>query len=70
MSRTYKRPYTKSKHFDRTCRNHGGCPWCARGRMHKNKRREPLVTSENFGTLLLESARQAAAYDEAHPYLT
>lgn len=27
MSRTYKKPFTKSKAFDKSCRNHGGCPY-------------------------------------------
>lgn len=32
MSRSKKRPYTGSKRFDRSCRNHGGCPWCENNR--------------------------------------
>ena len=31
------KPYRKSKAFDRTCRNHGTCPWCQGNRLHKNK---------------------------------
>ena len=23
-----RKQYRKSKAFDRTCRNHGSCPWC------------------------------------------
>ena len=26
--KTYKRPYTGSKRFDHTCRNHGSCGYC------------------------------------------
>lgn len=37
-----RKPYYRSQRFDRTCRNHGSCPYCAMGRMHKHKRREPL----------------------------
>lgn len=33
MSRSRKRPYTGSKRFDRTCRNHGSCPWCRGNRL-------------------------------------
>jgi hypothetical protein len=36
MSRTQKKPYTKSKRFDKTCRNHGGCPYCLGNKMHKH----------------------------------
>jgi len=35
-----RKPYYKSKAFDRTCRNGGSCPYCAEGRQHKNKKRE------------------------------
>jgi hypothetical protein len=34
MSRTSKRPYTKSKRFDKTCRNNGSCPYCKNNRLH------------------------------------
>lgn len=39
MSRTVKRPYTKSKRVDRSCRCHGGCPYCASNRLHATRRR-------------------------------
>ena len=38
MSRTYKRPYTKSKRFDKTCRCHGGCLYCESNRMYSYNR--------------------------------
>lgn len=37
-----RKPYHGSKAFDRTCRNHGGCPACLSNRMHKYRKREPL----------------------------
>jgi hypothetical protein len=37
-----RKPYRKSKAFDRTCRNHGSCPYCELGRLHTHKRREPI----------------------------
>ncbi|MBU0653702.1 MAG: hypothetical protein KJ914_01060 [Gammaproteobacteria bacterium] len=37
-----RKPYHRSKQFDRTCRNHGSCPWCEGNRRHKHKRREPI----------------------------
>lgn len=37
-----RQPYYRSQRFDRTCRNHGSCPYCANGRMHKHRRREPI----------------------------
>ena len=27
--------YRGSKRFDRSCRNHGRCPYCEQGRLHK-----------------------------------
>ncbi len=36
-----RKPYRGSKRFDVTCRNHGSCPWCERGRTYANKRRRP-----------------------------
>lgn len=38
-----RKPYRGSKSFDRTCRNHGSCPWCADGRMHRQRRQEPII---------------------------
>lgn len=37
MSRTNKRDYTGSKRFDRSCRNHGGCDYCASNRMRQDQ---------------------------------
>lgn len=33
-----RKPYRKSKRFDRTCRNNGSCPYCRNNRTFKNKR--------------------------------
>lgn len=30
----HRKPYRKSKRFDKTCRNHGGCPYCEGNRKH------------------------------------
>lgn len=35
--------YYRSKAFDRSCRNHGGCPWCERNRKYKSKLRELIA---------------------------
>lgn len=34
-----RKPYQKAKAIDRTCRNHGSCKYCERGRCHKHKKR-------------------------------
>lgn len=33
-----RRAHHGAKAVDRTCRNHGTCPYCERGRMHKARR--------------------------------
>ena len=39
MSRTYKKPYTKSKRFDSSCRNHGSCGYCESTRTFFDKKK-------------------------------
>ena len=47
MARTYKKAYTKSKAFDRSCRNHGSCPWCVQNRtIQRVKIKEILADPE------------------------
>lgn len=42
MSRTYRKPYTKSKRFDKSCRCHGSCSYCRSNRTHKNNKKPKL----------------------------
>lgn len=42
-----RKPYRKSKAFDRSCRNHGSCGYCEDNRLHGNKRREQGATMED-----------------------
>jgi hypothetical protein len=37
-----------SRRFDRSCRNHGSCNWCARGRQHTNGKRAPALEPMPF----------------------
>lgn len=39
----HRKPYTKAKAIDRTCRNHGGCPWCEGNRLYNRKKREEAM---------------------------
>ena len=34
-----RKKYYGSKAIDRTCRNHGSCPYCTANRLYKNKKR-------------------------------
>ena len=38
----YRKLYRKSKSFDRSCRNHGTCPYCKQNRQYKNKLQEQI----------------------------
>ena len=38
----HRKPYHGAKAIDRTCRNHGGCIYCANGRKHKFLRQMPF----------------------------
>ena len=35
-----RKPYRDSRRFDRTCRNHGSCPWCERRRLFERTKKE------------------------------
>lgn len=43
MSRTQKRPYSKSKRFDNTCRNHGACSHCRNNRTYADRKRRGMA---------------------------
>lgn len=34
-----RKDYRGAKAIDRTCRNHGTCPYCTMNRLYKNKKR-------------------------------
>lgn len=38
MSRTRKKPYSGSKRFDHTCRNHGSCGYCKDTRTYQDRK--------------------------------
>lgn len=42
--------YRGSKAFDRTCRNHGSCDFCKSNRLHKFRRKEPIIERTEFST--------------------
>ena len=39
MSRSVKQVYRKSKRFDKSCRNHGSCPYCQGNRHYSHDKR-------------------------------
>jgi hypothetical protein len=55
MSRTVRRPYSGSKRFDRTCRNHGACTYCRSARMHRH-RKARLIADEKLAEVWLLDA--------------
>ena len=48
----HRKPYRGSKAFDKSCRNHGGCPYCESNRMHStNVRKMKGLEDENKSIL-------------------
>ncbi len=43
----HRKPYYRSKRFDRTCRPGGSCPWCRRNRLYKNLKK---LVDHDYGT--------------------
>lgn len=41
---TKGQPYCKA--VDKTCRNHGSCPYCFQNRTHKNRSKDKLAKKE------------------------
>lgn len=41
-----RKPYTGAKRYFRSCRNHGGCPWCTRNRTYKMRDRHPRTKED------------------------
>ena len=42
----HRKEYRGSKSIDRSCRNHGGCPWCEENRKIKYIRREKEINDK------------------------
>jgi hypothetical protein len=40
-----RKQYRKSKAFDRTCRNHGKCPWCEGNRTFQARKEHKRIQS-------------------------
>ena len=45
-NKEHRKSYHGSKAIDKTCRNHGGCPWCEENRMYKNIKRIQYMNSQ------------------------
>ena len=44
----HRKEYRGAKAIDRTCRNHGSCPYCQSGRLFKsNKRKKEMLQELN-----------------------
>jgi len=42
----HRKPYYGSKAFDKSCRNHGSCPYCQGSRQHVVQKNDPLRNGE------------------------
>ena len=50
----HRKPYTGTKAFDPTCRNHGSCEWCRRNRMRKFVVRERMAEDKLLEYMFVE----------------
>ena len=41
--KTKRKPYRRGKAVDKSCRNHGGCPWCEGNRLHNDRVRRQRI---------------------------
>lgn len=41
-----RKPFYGSKVFDRSCQNHGGCPWCLANRTYQQRRLNEAAEQE------------------------
>jgi hypothetical protein len=48
----HRKQYRGAKAVDKTCRNHGGCPYCKSGRLHKYQRQMPVQDKEAVQDLM------------------
>lgn len=46
----HRKPYRRSKAFDRSCRPHGSCSYCEDNRLHCNKKRQLLADTDRVLT--------------------
>lgn len=44
--KNWKQPYRKSRRFDKSCRNHGSCPYCYDNRMYNTKKKIEQTTEQ------------------------
>lgn len=42
----WRKQYHGSKAIDKSCRNHGSCPWCRENRLHKFRIKKPYEKGE------------------------
>lgn len=46
MSRTYRKPYRKSRVFSKSCRCHGSCNWCRDNRTYNDRKLRAAADAE------------------------
>ena len=51
VSRSRKEPKTGAKAVAHSCRNNGTCDYCKGNRLHKHKRKELVMSDEEYGTI-------------------
>lgn len=67
----HRKPYRKSKRFDRSYRNHGSCNWCEENRMHNTIKRQMAAAEddyENYEEIDADEMYERDNYDNNYDY--
>lgn len=54
----HRKEYNGGKAIDKTCRNHGGCPWCEGNRKYKYLKKVQETVSEMISDLEEELTKE------------
>lgn len=54
LKKEHRKPYRGAGRFDRTCRNHGSCPYCERNRTFSNTRQRFAADDQILETFFVE----------------
>jgi len=54
----HRKPYHGAKAVDKTCRNHGSCPYCSAGRKHRELRQAPADGVDEIYEVLHRSGEE------------
>ena len=54
-----RKPYRGSRRYFKSCRNHGGCPWCEGNRRFKFRDKHPVLIEDDDAELKDNSSTES-----------